>query len=76
MYNLVMQEEDFATILDLENQVTFLILKHCVTNSESKPYYNLMKTAIMDQFASDKSKPKDGDTCDASLCQFNLNPFI
>ena len=76
MYNLVMQEEDFATILDLENQVTFLILEHFVTNSENKPYYNLMKTAIMDQLTSDKSKPKDGDTCDASPCQLNPNTFI
>ena len=67
MYNLVMQEEDFATILDLENQVTFLILEHFVTNSENKPYYNLRRTAIMDQLISDKSKTKDGRTCDAIL---------
>ena len=62
-----MQEEDFVTILDLENQVAFLILEHFVTISENKPYYNLMKTALMDQFISDKSKTKDGKTCDASL---------
>ena len=71
-----MQKKDFATIFDLENQVMFLILKHCVTNSERKPYYNLMKTAIMDQFASDKIKTKDGNTCDASSCQLNPNTFI